>query len=206
MNEIKLTDHIRNSLRAARTNNKTKGSDICKALKKHPSFISHIENGVVKTVEFEDLKNILGFILKIDGEQLDSQIDGLIGNKNAQLNNVEKSNEDPDYEKLSEDRQEEIIEQLQDIVEMISEDISSIYPYDYEDYEDCEEDPAFETNEKFLTTFISIMSVDEIEIINKFYALMSLPLQKLNPVQFQELINKASDLLEYEYVFESGKF
>jgi hypothetical protein len=45
----------------------------------------------------------------------------------------------------------------------------------------------------------------EIEIYEKFHELMRLPLQKLNPVQFQELIDYANNLLEYEYVFESGE-
>ena len=59
--------------------------------------------------------------------------------------------------------------------------------------------------DKFLTTLTHLMLESEIEVFNKFITLMGLPLFKLNPLQFQELINKANDLLDYEYVFDSGE-
>ena len=199
MSEIKLSDHIRNSLREARTSRKIKGATICKSLEKHPSFISHIENGVVKTVDSEDLKDVFRYILEIDDEHLDKYIDELINTVNRKA--PTRSSQPPDYQKLYEERQEEQIEMLHEIVQQIQEEMSYYPP----DYEDCEEEPIFEDTDKFLTTLINLMLDSESEILRKFYSLMKLPLFKLNPVQFQELIDYAENLLEYEYVFESGE-
>lgn len=114
---------------------------------------------------------------------------------------VTKKSHEPDYQKLYEERQEELIEKLKGIFEQIEDDISN-YPASYDD---CKDDSTFESVDKFLTTFTDIMLSNEMEIFDKFYELMGLPLFKLNPVQFRELIDHANNLLEYEYVFESGE-
>ncbi|WP_088185860.1 helix-turn-helix transcriptional regulator [Desulfosporosinus sp. FKA] len=203
MNEIILSADIRNTLRATRTKNKMKGTDICKALGKHSSFISHIENGVVKTIEYEDLKNIFRYILQIDGDELDEYTDEFISkqSRNEQSNNLKKHNEEPDYQKNYEDRQEEELQMLNKIFWYMEDDRTNFPP----EYEDCEEDDTFEDVEKHHSTFIELWLNSDIEIFNKYCDLMRLPLHKLNPVQFQKLIDRANELLEYEYVFESGE-
>ncbi|MDO0823084.1 helix-turn-helix domain-containing protein [Desulfosporosinus nitroreducens] len=123
-----------------------------------------------------------------------------LGGKSTELS-ASKNSEEPDYQKSYEDRQKDVIVQLRNITEQIIDDLSS-YPLNY-NY--CSEDSVFETEEKFITTFTSIMLSNEMELFNKFHKLMELPLHKLNPLQFQKLIDCASDLLEYEYVFESGE-
>lgn len=207
MNEIKLTDHIRNSLRTARKNNKIKGIDICKALGKHPSFISHIENDVVKTVELDDLKNILNYIFQIDGDKLDDYIDKLINtssDKTTPDSSYDRRNSSlgrtTDFQQMFEDSKNRRLEELEGIIDLFREDIAN-----YPSYDQCEKNDDFETADKFLTTFTNLMLKSERETSDKFYDLMKLPLFKLNPVQFQELIDCAKGLLEYEYVFDSGK-
>jgi transcriptional regulator with XRE-family HTH domain len=204
MSEIKLSDHIRDSLRTERLKNKIKGTDICKLLDKHQSFVSHIENHIVKSVQYDDLKKIFGFILQIEDPQLSKYLDELIkidDTEKPNQKNTIKKNEEPNYQKLYEDRQEEQLEKLQDIVEIFRDEMSYYPP----DYDDCEDDNIFETVDKFLTTYIDIMLNSESEISQSFYNFMKLPLQKLNPVQFHKLIDYANNLLEYEYVFESGQ-
>lgn len=78
MDEVKLSDHIRNTIRTERVKHKKTGKEICDALGKHPSFISHIENDVVKTVELKDLRTIFRYILEIDNDELDNYIKSLL--------------------------------------------------------------------------------------------------------------------------------
>lgn len=205
MTEIKLTDHIRNTIRTIRITNKKSGKEICAALNKHPSFISHIENDVVKTIPINDLKNILRYILNISDNELDKYINNLIdySTNSVQQNQTKKtgSYNDPDYQKEYEEMQDELLEKLKDVVDMIEQDISCFPP----EYEDCKDDPLFNFQYKFLTTLTRLILDEEDEITRKFYQLLNLPLHKLNPVQFQKLIDYADSLLEYEYVYESEK-
>jgi hypothetical protein len=111
---------------------------------------------------------------------------------------------EPDLQRLYENRQLELLSKLKEVFNLIKDDICANYP---DDHEDCEENYEYARIEKFLTTFLNIILSEncEVEVFTKFFKLMGLPLFKLNPVQFQKLINYADDLLEYEYVFEGGE-
>lgn len=183
---------------------------------KSSSYISSIENGhykpdykmaydILKELRIEIPPHKILWFLESLGIEVPSKSDMLFVNRDQQIAIEFKADKnskiEPNYQKLYEDRQEEVIERLQSIIEQIQDDMDN-YPCDYED---CEDDDIFEPMDKFLTTFTTIMLDSEIEIYNKFHQLMELPLQKLNPVQFQELIDFVSNILEYEYVFESGE-
>jgi len=172
---------------------------------KSSSYISSIEKGLYKP-DYQTAYKILKE-LKVENSKVLMLLRdfGVTASKNRNESstdlNPSKNSEKPNYQKLYEDRQNEVIEQLIDVLDQIKDDISN-YP---SDYDACEGDTSFEPVDKFLTTFISIMLHSEIEIFNKFHELMRLPLHKLNPIQFQKVIDCASNLIEYEYVFESGE-
>jgi transcriptional regulator with XRE-family HTH domain len=190
---------------------------------KSSSYISSIENGLYKTdyiMAYKILKElriktsedtILEFLqnLGIEVPTVTGMPDSVLFNYPNQLGSKDENidaakKREPSYQKLYENRQEELIQKLKEVMCQIKDDLYLNYP---SEYEDCEEDYEFERIEKFLTTFINIMLGEncEVEVFNKFYSLMGLPLFKLNPVQFQKLIDYTNNLLEYEYVFESGE-
>lgn len=191
---------------------------------KSSSYISSIENGLYKTdyiMASKILKElrvntsqdtILEFL-----QNLGIEVPAITGMPNSiffdypkQLESKEnkfdaiRKKDEPDLQILYENRQIELLGKLKEVFNLIKDDICSTYP---SDHEDCEENYEYERIEKFLTTFINIMLGEncEVEVFTKFYNLIGLPLFKLNPVQFQKLIDYANDLLEYEYVFEDGE-
>ncbi|WP_019850653.1 helix-turn-helix transcriptional regulator [Desulfitobacterium sp. PCE1] len=80
MNELAITDHIRNVIKNERKKNKIIGTKLGKEIGKSESYISHIENGNIKTIDYEDLKAIFQYILKIDQQQLSDYLEELISN------------------------------------------------------------------------------------------------------------------------------
>jgi len=184
---------------------------------KSSSYISSIEKGLYKPDDIMALKILKELRIEIPN----GSIPGFLHNHGIEVrpyfgtslsspsviyaieNSTKKKVKPSNYQnhKLYKERQEEVIELLNNVIEQIEDDISN-YP---SEYGDCENDSIFESTDKFLTTFTGIMLDSEIEIYNKFYELMNLPLQKLNPVQFQNIIDYVSNIIEYEYVFESGE-
>lgn len=194
-----LNDFIRQQIKTERTKRKINGVKFSQeVLGKSDGYLSHIEKGVIKKIQPSVLEKIFSNMLNISGNDLAEYLNKLLNQSdNSEIN---KKNM-PDYQKLYEDRQEEIIEKLKEIFWFIEDDLSNYPP----DYEDCEEDDHFESVEKHLTTFIELWLNSDIEIFHQYCNLMRLPLHKLNPVQFQRLVEVANELLEYEYVFESGE-
>ncbi|HBV88073.1 MAG TPA: hypothetical protein DEF42_15800 [Desulfosporosinus sp.] len=184
---------------------------------KSSSYISSIEKGLYKPdfdmalKIFEELRieisddTILDVLrdLGIESPRMpktkwDSKLKASLEKLTTQMKNLDA---EPDYQELYEDRQKEQIRLLNFITDQIEADLSN-YP---RDYKQCSESSVFEQVEKFLTTFTGLMLTNEEELFYKFYDLMKLPLHKLNPLQFQKLIDYAGNLIEYEYVFESGE-
>lgn len=190
---------------------------------KSSSYISSIENGLYKTdyiMAYKILKElriktsndtIIEFLknLGIEVPTINGMPNSIFFDYSKQFeskkinSDTAKKREEPNFQKLYDKRKEELIVKLREVFYQIEDDLHSHYP---SDYEDCEKDFEFGRIEKFLTTFINIMLGEncEVELFSKFHDLIGLPLFKLNPVQFQKLIDYANDLLEYEYVFEHG--
>lgn len=95
-NYIMLTEHIRNTIKSERKKHKISGIDLSKKLGKSPGYVSHLEKGVIKKIEREELGKLLAKILNIEGEEVENYINNLL-----QMQNDDDENFDDDIGQLS---------------------------------------------------------------------------------------------------------
>lgn len=77
-NYIMLTEHIRNIIKNERKKHKITGIKLSEKLGKSPGYISHIEKGVIKKIERQELENLFKKILNIEGDELKNYINNLL--------------------------------------------------------------------------------------------------------------------------------
>ena len=77
-NYIMLTEHIRNIIKNERKKHKITGIKLSEKLGKSPGYISHIEKGVIKKIERQELENLFKHILNINNEELKNYINNLL--------------------------------------------------------------------------------------------------------------------------------
>ncbi|PNT94167.1 helix-turn-helix domain-containing protein [Clostridium thermosuccinogenes] len=75
---IILTENIRNTIKNERKKHKIPGIKLSEKLGKSPGYVSHIEKGVIKKIEREDLENLFKHILNINNEELKNYINNLL--------------------------------------------------------------------------------------------------------------------------------
>lgn len=93
---IILNEHIRSAIKEERKKRKIKGVELSVILGKSPGYISHIEKGVIKKIEREELGKLLAKILNIEGEEVENYINNLL-----QMQNDDDENFDDDIGQLS---------------------------------------------------------------------------------------------------------
>jgi len=75
---IILTENIRNTIKNERKKHKLTGIKLSEKLGKSPGYISHIEKGVIKKIERQELENLFKKILNIEGDELKNYINNLL--------------------------------------------------------------------------------------------------------------------------------
>ena len=80
MPNIELTENLRSTIRDLRKSKKKRGDELSKELGKGASYISQIENGKIKEIDFSLLNEIFKRITDLPKDEYVKYIDNLIDN------------------------------------------------------------------------------------------------------------------------------
>lgn len=93
MPNIELTDNLRQTIRDLRKKKKKRGDELSKELGKGASYISQIENGKIKEIDFDLLDEIFRKITDLPESQYNEFLDNLLNNVSSHLTKEELQHE-----------------------------------------------------------------------------------------------------------------
>lgn len=123
MPSIELTDNLRQTIRDLRKDKKKRGDELSKELGKGASYISQIENGKIKEIDFDLLDNIFRKITDLPEKQYNDFLDNLLDNVNSHLTKEEIQHEKWIHQFNHEIRQFPITDSL---IEVIQEELHKL--------------------------------------------------------------------------------
>lgn len=94
MPNIELTETLRTTIRTLRKEKKKRGDELSKELGKGASYISQIENGKIKEIDFDLLDNILRRITDLQGDAYSKYISNIIDNSISHMTKEELQHEE----------------------------------------------------------------------------------------------------------------
>ncbi len=94
MPNIELTETLRTTIRTLRKEKKKRGDELSKELGKGASYISQIENGKIKEIDFDLLDNILRRITDLRGDDYSKYISNIIDNSISHMTKEELQHEE----------------------------------------------------------------------------------------------------------------
>lgn len=93
MPNIKLTENLRNTIRDLRKEKKKRGDELSKEIGKGSAYISQIENGKIKEIDFDLLDNIFRKITDLDDKQYEIFLNNLLDETTLHLTKEELQHE-----------------------------------------------------------------------------------------------------------------
>ena len=93
MPNIALTDNLRETIRSLRKKQKIRGDELSKELGKGASYISPIESGKIKEIDFNLLNNIFHKVTNLSGSEYNEFIKDLLDNNISHMTNEELQHE-----------------------------------------------------------------------------------------------------------------
>lgn len=94
MPNIELTETLRTTIRTLRKEKKKRGDELSRELGKGASYISQIENGKIKEIDFDLLDNILRRITDLRGDDYSKYISNIIDNSISHMTKEELQHEE----------------------------------------------------------------------------------------------------------------
>ena len=94
MPNIELTETLRTTIRTLRKEKKKRGDELSRELGKGASYISQIENGKIKEIDFDLLDNILRRITDLRGDDYSRYISNIIDNSISHMTKEELRHEE----------------------------------------------------------------------------------------------------------------
>ena len=94
MPNIELTENLRSTIRDLRKSKKKRGDELSKELGKGASYISQIENGKIKEIDFSLLNEIFKRITDLPKDEYVKYIDNLIDNSITHMSREELKHEE----------------------------------------------------------------------------------------------------------------
>lgn len=116
MPSIELTENLRHTIRDLRKEKKKRGDELSKELGKGASYISQIENGKIKEIDFNLLDNIFRKITDLPEEQYNNFLNNLLDNVSSHLTQDELQKEKWMHQFNHEIRQYPITDELVDFI------------------------------------------------------------------------------------------
>ena len=89
MPNIELTENLRSTIRDLRKSKKKRGDELSKELGKGASYISQIENGKIKEIDFALLNKIFRKITDLSDDEYAEYMDNLIDDSMAHMTKEE---------------------------------------------------------------------------------------------------------------------
>lgn len=93
MPNIELTEHLRSTLKDLRKQKKKRGDELSREIGKGASYISQIENGKIKEIDFELLNEIFHKVIDLPETQYNEFIDSLLNNAASHMTKEELQHE-----------------------------------------------------------------------------------------------------------------
>lgn len=93
MPNIELTETLRTTIKELRKDQKKRGDELSKEIGKGAAYISQIENGKIKEIDFELLNDIFHRITDLSGEEYDNFLDNLLNSTVSHLTSHELQHE-----------------------------------------------------------------------------------------------------------------